>query len=130
MKEQPERPIFGPEDPRLNPPNPPEIRPARSILKAISWRVLGTLDTLVLSFVILSFLGPFFGLEEVSSSVRAKTAVYIALTEVATKLTLYFCMNGSGRGCSGTETWTRKDTTGTVDGARSPRRRHIGSWQV
>jgi len=39
-------------------------------------------------------------------------------------------MNGSGRGCSGTETWTRKDTTGTVGGARSPRRRHIGYWQV
>ena len=46
MREQPERPIFGPEDPRLDPPNPPEIRPARSIAKAISWRVLGTLDTL------------------------------------------------------------------------------------
>jgi uncharacterized membrane protein len=90
MREQPERPIFGPEDPRLDPPNPPEIRPVRSIAKAISWRVVGTLDTLVLSFVVLSFLGPFFGLEEVSASGRAKTAAYIALTEVATKLTLYF----------------------------------------
>jgi uncharacterized membrane protein len=90
MRDQPERPIFGPEDPRLDPPNPPEIRPVRSIAKAISWRVVGTLDTLVLSFVVLSFLGPFFGLEELSASGRAKTAAYIALTEVATKLTLYF----------------------------------------
>ena len=90
MREQPERPIFGPEDPRLDPPNPPEIRPARSIAKAISWRVLGTLDTLLLSFVILSFLGPLFGLEEASAADRAKTAAAIAITEVVTKLTLYF----------------------------------------
>ncbi len=82
MREQPERPIFGPEDPRLD--------PLRSIAKAISWRVVGTIDTLVLSFVVLSLLGPFFGLDEVSASGRAKTAAYIALTEVATKLTLYF----------------------------------------
>ena len=52
MREHPENPIFGPEDPRLDPPNPPEIQPARSIVKAISWRVVGTLDTLILSFVI------------------------------------------------------------------------------
>ena len=90
MREQPERPIFGPEDPRLDPPNPPEIRPARSIAKAISWRVLGTLDTLLLSFVILSFLGPLFGLEETSATDRAKTAAAIAITEVVTKLPLYF----------------------------------------
>ena len=90
MREQPERPIFGPEDPRLDPPNPPEIRASRSIAKAISWRVLGTLDTLVLSFVILSYLGPLFGLEEASTGDRAKTAAAIAITEVVTKLTLYF----------------------------------------
>ena len=63
MREHPERPIFGPEDARLDPPNPPEIRPARSIAKAVSWRVVGTIDTLVLSFVILTYLGPLFGLE-------------------------------------------------------------------
>jgi len=89
-REQPERPIFGPEDPRLDPPNPPEIRPARSVLKAISWRVVGTLDTLVLSFVILSFLAPLFGLEEASTADRVRTAASIALTEVATKMTLYY----------------------------------------
>ena len=73
MKEHPEHPIFGPEDPRLDPPNPPEIKPARSILKAISWRVVGTLDTLLLSFVILSLLGPVFGLEEASGADKVKT---------------------------------------------------------
>ncbi len=90
MREPPEHPIFGPEDPRLDPPNPPEIRRARSIAKAISWRVVGTLDTLLLSFVILSLLGPFFGLEEASAADRVKTAASIALTEVATKMTLYY----------------------------------------
>ena len=89
-REQPEHPIFGPEDPRLDPPNPPEIRPVRSIAKAISWRTVGTLDTLLLSFVVLSLLGPFFGLEEVNAADRAKTAASIALTEVATKMTLYY----------------------------------------
>jgi len=90
MREHPENPIFGPEDPRLDPPNPPEIQPARSIVKAISWRVVGTLDTLILSFVILSFLGPLFGLEEASSADKIRTAAFIALTEVATKMTLYY----------------------------------------
>ncbi|MDP6868714.1 MAG: DUF2061 domain-containing protein [Acidimicrobiales bacterium] len=90
MREQPERPIFGPEDPRLDPPNPPEIQPARSIAKAISWRIVGTIDTLVLSFVVLSVLGSFFGLEESSGADRAKTAAFIALTEVVTKMTLYY----------------------------------------
>mgnify|MGYP006086608321 CR=1 FL=1 len=90
MKEHPESPIFGPEDPRLDPPNPPEIKPARSVVKAISWRVVGTLDTLLLSFVILSFLGPLFGLDEASGTDKIKTAVSIALTEVATKMALYY----------------------------------------
>ena len=90
MKEHPENPIFGPEDPRLDPPNPPEIKPARSIAKAVSWRVVGTLDTLLLSFVILSFLGSFFGLEEASGTDKMKTALSIALTEVATKMLLYY----------------------------------------
>ena len=90
MKEHPENPIFGPEDPRLDPPNPPEIKPARSIAKAVSWRVVGTLDTLLLSFVILSFLGSFFGLEEASGTDKMKTALSIALTEVFTKIFKFF----------------------------------------
>jgi len=62
----------------------------RSVLKAISWRVVGTLDTLLLSFVILSFLAPLFGLEEATTADRVRTAASIALTEVATKMTLYY----------------------------------------
>ena len=90
MRENPENPIFGPEDPRLNSPNPPEIKPARSIVKALSWRMVGTLDTLLLSFVILSFLSPLFGLDESSGTEKMKTALSIALTEVATKMILYY----------------------------------------
>ncbi|MDG2428479.1 MAG: DUF2061 domain-containing protein [Acidimicrobiales bacterium] len=90
MREHPESPIFGPEDPRLDPPNPPEIKPVRSVVKAISWRVVGTLDTLILSFVILSLLGSFFGLEEASGAEKIRTAAAIALTEVLTKMTLYY----------------------------------------
>lgn len=89
MKEHPELPIFGPEDARLDPPNPPEIRPIRSIAKTISWRVVGTVDTLVLSFVVLTALGPLFGLDT-SAGDNARNAAYIALTEVATKMTLYY----------------------------------------
>ena len=90
MRENPENPIFGPEGPRLNSPNPPEIKPARSIVKALSWRMMGTLDTLLLSFVILSFLSPLFGLDESSGTEKMKTALSIALTEVATKMILYY----------------------------------------
>ena len=36
MLEKPEQPIFGPEDPRLDPPNPPEVKPWRSVAKAVS----------------------------------------------------------------------------------------------
>ena len=90
MREHPEVPIFGPEDPRLDPPNPPEIRQIRSVVKAISWRVVGTIDTLLLSFVVLSLLAPVFGLEGESSSDNVKTAASIALTEVVTKMTLYY----------------------------------------
>ena len=90
MKEHPHLPIFGPEDSRLDPPNPPEIRPGRSIAKAISWRVVGTIDTLLLSFVILTYLGPRFGLTDATTGDNAKIAASIALTEVATKMTLYY----------------------------------------
>ena len=90
MREHPELPIFGPEDPRLDPPNPPEVSAARSLGKAISWRVVGTIDTLFLSFLILTFLGPLLGLPEASNADNAEIATYIALTEVATKMTLYY----------------------------------------
>jgi len=91
MREQPEKPIFGPETPKLDPSNPPEIKVWRSVAKAVSWRVVGTIDTLILSYVIIRYLGPIFGVGEgLSDSDVLETASYIALTEVITKMVLYF----------------------------------------
>ena len=90
MKEQPERPIFGPEDPRLDPADPPEVKPWRSVAKAVSWRVVGTIDTLILSWLIITYLGPLFGMAGESHADNLQTASYIAITEVVTKMALYF----------------------------------------
>ncbi len=91
MLERPEKPIFGPEDPRLDPPNPPEVKAWRSVAKAVSWRVVGTIDTLILSWLIITYLGPPFGLNESASHAdNLETASYIAITEVVTKMVLYF----------------------------------------
>lgn len=89
MREQPEKPIFGPETPKLDPPNPPEIKVWRSIAKAISWRVVGTIDTLILSWVLITWLGPLFGMEH-SGTEALETASYIAITEVLTKMVFFF----------------------------------------
>lgn len=89
LKEAPAHPYFGPEriptDDKI-----PDVSPKRSLAKAISWRVVGTLDTLLLSFVILTFLAPLLGMDEASHADNAKTATYIAVTEVVTKMILYF----------------------------------------
>jgi uncharacterized membrane protein len=50
-------------------------RPLRSVLKALSWRVIGTLDTLVVSFVLTGEIG---------------LATSIASVDFLTKLLLYF----------------------------------------
>lgn len=50
-------------------------RPIRSLAKAISWRVTGTIDTIVLSYF---FTG------------QIETAISIGLTEVVTKMVLYY----------------------------------------
>lgn len=50
-------------------------RPRRSLVKAISWRVTGTLDTMVISYLITGQL---------------KWAVSIGFVEVFTKLALYY----------------------------------------
>lgn len=89
MREQPEKPFFGPETPALDPPNPPEIKAWRSVAKAISWRTVGSLDTLVLSYLLITYVGPIFGLENTQEE-AAKAAGYIAITEIATKLVIYF----------------------------------------
>lgn len=62
----------------------------RSFVKAISWRVIGSLDTLFLSFVILTFLGPAVGMENASHADNLKTSTLIAVTEVVTKIVIYY----------------------------------------
>lgn len=89
MREHPEKPIFGPESPKLDPPNPPEIKVWRSVAKAVSWRIVGTIDTLILSFLLITYLGPLFGMEQHGGE-ALETASYIAITEVLTKMVLFF----------------------------------------
>lgn len=89
VRESPNHPYFGPEIVGAVETHP-EVSQKRSMAKAISWRVLGTLDTLFLSFVILTFLAPVLGMEESSPGENAATATAIALTEVATKFVLYY----------------------------------------
>ncbi|WP_234035000.1 DUF2061 domain-containing protein [Aurantiacibacter sediminis] len=89
MREHAEQPFFGPEAPSLAPHKHPRIKRWRSVAKAISWRAVGTLDTLILSYLLITYLGPFFGME-LAQEDAVKTAGLIAATEVATKLILYF----------------------------------------
>ncbi|MDG2002007.1 MAG: DUF2061 domain-containing protein [Novosphingobium sp.] len=49
---------------------------SRSLAKATSWRILGSLDTFALSWFFTS---------------SAKVASAIAITEVLTKMVLYYC---------------------------------------
>lgn len=83
------RPFFGGERRRHTAPTS-GVSPKRSLAKAVSWRVIGTLDTLLLAFLVLTFLGPFLGLDERSHAENAKTATYIAVAEVVTKMILYY----------------------------------------
>ena len=85
MREPPQKPFFGPETPKLDPPERPKIKPWRSVAKAVSWRAIGTLDTLILSYLLITYLGPMFG-APVAQNDALETASYIAITEVATKL--------------------------------------------
>jgi uncharacterized membrane protein len=50
-------------------------QPHRSLVKAMSWRVTGTLDTMVISFLITG---------------KLKWALSIGLVEVFTKICLYY----------------------------------------
>ena len=86
MVKTPEKLIFGPKRPKLN---PSKVKVRRSITKAISWRVLGTLDTLILSFLLITYLGPIFGMKPTAGD-ALETAGLIAITEVVTKMVLYF----------------------------------------
>jgi uncharacterized membrane protein len=58
----------------------------RSIVKAVSWRVVGTMDTFLVSFVALHLLGG----GKTDSMHAAKAAGSIAGLEVFTKILLYY----------------------------------------
>ena len=68
---------------------PTKVSAKRSGAKAVSWRIIGTFDTLVLSWLVITYIGPLFG-HEGNHSEALKAATYIAVTEVITKLVLYF----------------------------------------
>ncbi|WP_375290084.1 DUF2061 domain-containing protein [Qipengyuania sp.] len=89
MREPAQKPFFGPETPLLDPPSRPDIKPWRSVAKAVSWRIVGTIDTLILSYLLITYLGPMIG-TPVAQTDAFETASYIAVTEVATKFILYF----------------------------------------
>ena len=50
-------------------------RPMRSILKTISWRIVGTIDTIIISWVLTG---------------QIETALAIGSVELVTKMVLYF----------------------------------------
>jgi len=50
-------------------------KPSRSIVKAVSWRIVGTIDTIIISWVITE---------------KITMALSIGLIEVVTKMILYF----------------------------------------
>ena len=53
----------------------PQEKPYRSLVKAISWRVTGTIDTILISFLITG---------------QAKWALTIGFVELFTKVFLYY----------------------------------------
>jgi hypothetical protein len=67
----------------------PKFSSKRSAAKAVSWRVIGTFDTLVLSWLVITFVGPLLG-HEGNQGAALQAATYIAFTEVITKMVLYF----------------------------------------
>ena len=73
-------------------PNDHEWRPTdlRMLVKAFSWRIVGSLDTFLLSLLLLTFLAPLLHISAGGSSHHARTAGYIAGTEFFTKILLYY----------------------------------------
>ena len=84
---------MGKSEPVVGPGTPPaagrdHIR--RSLAKAVSWRLVGTIDTFILAFLVLTYVGPLFGLAPESHAATAQTSSLIAVTELVTKIVLYF----------------------------------------
>ena len=53
----------------------------RSLLKSISWRILGSIDTFILSLIIINYSSDFYSYD---------LAIYIASMEIITKIFLYY----------------------------------------
>lgn len=63
----------------------------RSLAKAVSWRIVGSLDTMLLAYVVMRYLFPWLGLDAgVAKRDMLHTAGYIALAEVITKIGLFY----------------------------------------
>lgn len=67
--------IFKPKAPPIHPSQPVADNVKRSLLKTISWRIIGTLDTILISWVITGALSLAFS---------------IGFIELVTKMVLYF----------------------------------------
>ena len=69
-----------------------EINRKRHIAKAITWRIVGSIDTWVIGYVLMRF----FGSEEINTEERsisekaAVAATYIAVLELITKTIFYY----------------------------------------
>ncbi len=57
------------------------VRRKRSIIKSISWRILGSIDTFILSLIIINYS---------SENFTYNLAFYIASLEIVTKFFLYY----------------------------------------
>ncbi|MSU24216.1 MAG: DUF2061 domain-containing protein [Opitutus sp.] len=69
----------------MNSPRPRVESHLRSLLKAVSWRCVGTLDTFVVSFLVLRVTGA------ADTSLEAvKISGGIAGVEIVTKIALYY----------------------------------------
>ena len=108
--------------------NQPTEKLSRSILKAVSWRVLGSIDTFVLSFLVLKFGGNLLPIDIADTNTGlAATAATIAIVEVITKIIIYILHE---------QLWTRigwGQQTNDDGEARDQKRRSIAktaTWRI
>ncbi|MEP3628983.1 MAG: DUF2061 domain-containing protein [Hyphomicrobiales bacterium] len=105
----------------------PAEKLSRSILKAVSWRVLGSIDTFLLSFLVLKFGGNLLPIEVADSNTGLMaTAATIAIAEVITKIIIYTLHE---------QIWTRVRWGQQTDNgeARDQKRRSIAktaTWRI
>ena len=105
----------------------PNDNAKRSFAKAISWRIVGTLDTFILSMVVIYLISPIFGdIGMESGGDIAKAAGAIAITEVFTKIIIYFLHE---RGWSKVG-WGLKERNGEIIESRHRSVYKTATWRV